>query len=217
MKLSTLPFYHTLTASGRSILEQHLKPLSCSKGQLIHGSGEDAYGMIYVEEGTLSVVLPSEDGREVSLFRLRKGEFCFLTASPSITGLSFDIMIEAESDAKLLGLPNSSLEHMMKKQDAFSAFVRESIAESFSRTVRLLEKILFCTFDQRLAIYLYEETLSTGSLTLHLTHEQIARHIGSAREVVSRALKRFSSLGIVSVSRGCIKILDKTALKRASR
>lgn len=214
MKISALPFYHSLTASGRSILEQNLKSFSCFKGQLVRGSGEEAYGMIYVEDGNLSVGLLSEDGREVSLLKLRKGNLCFLSASHTITGLSFDVTIEAESDARLLGLSSTSLELLIKNSPAFASFVRESIAKDFSATVKLLQSILFCTFDQRLASYLYEETLQTGSLTLYLTHEQIARHIGSAREVVSRTLKRFSTLGIVSVTRGCITVLDREALKK---
>lgn len=214
MKISALPFYHTLTASGRSILEQHLKSFSCSKGQLVQGGGEDAYGMVYVEDGNLSVVLLSEEGREVSLLQLRRGDICFLSASRTVTGLSFDVTIEAESDARLLVLPSTSLELMIRNSPSFATFVHDQISKDFSTTVRLLQSILFCTFDQRLASYLYEKTTNTGALTLNLTHEQIARHIGSAREVVSRALKRFSALGIVSVSRGSITVLDKEALKK---
>ena len=216
MKASSLPFYHILTSSGRSVLLQHLESFSALSGQPIRENGTEPYGMIYVEEGTLSVLLLSEDGREVSILQLRKGDYSFLSADRLITGLSFDVTMEAESDAKICVLPNASLELLIKNNPAFELFIRNSISKNFSDTVFLLQNILFRTIEQRLAIFLDTEVSAQGTASLSLTHEQIARHIGSAREVVSRALKCFSDQGIVSVSRGCVTVLNKEALKRIS-
>lgn len=213
MKPSILPFYNCLNDSGHSILGQHLKSFSCAKGQVVRGSGEEQYGMIAVEEGFLSVSLLSEEGREVTLFRLRKGDVCFLPSGNAKAGVSFDVTVEAENDTKLSTLPSASVRLLSDANPAFAAFVHESLMRNFSDTVKLLQNVLFCTFDQRLASFLYDEMKETSSNTLELTHEQIARHIGSAREVVSRTLKRFSEQGIVSVSRGCVTILDKERLK----
>lgn len=217
MKVSSLPFYPILTASGRSVLQQYLESFSALSGQPVRENGTEPYGMIYVEEGTLSVLLLSEDGREVSIRQLRKGDYSFLSASRLITGLSFDVTMEAESDSKICALSNASLELLLKNNPAFALFVRNSISENFSDTVNFLQNILFRTIEQRLAIFLYTEMSAQGTTSLSLTHEQIARHIGSAREVVSRTLKHFSLQGIVSVSRGCVTVLNKEALKRVSR
>ncbi len=77
-----------------------------------------------------------------------------------------------------------------------------------------MQQILFMSMDKRLAIFLSDESARLGSDTIKLTHGQIALYMGSAREVVSRMLKYFSSEGIVEVSRGGIKILDKKRLRK---
>lgn len=78
----------------------------------------------------------------------------------------------------------------------------------------VMQQILFMSMDRRLAIFLSDESARTGSETISLTHGQIARYMGSAREVVSRVLKYFAGEGIVEVSRGGIKIIDKKRLRK---
>jgi len=78
----------------------------------------------------------------------------------------------------------------------------------------VMQQILFMSTDKRLAVFLTDEAARTGSSTIGLTHEQIAKYIGSAREVVSRMLKYFSTEGIVEVSRKGIKITDKEKLRQ---
>ena len=78
----------------------------------------------------------------------------------------------------------------------------------------VMQQILFMSMDKRLAIFLHDESTRLGTDNLTLTHEQIAKYMGSAREVVSRMLKYFSAEGIVQVSRGGIKIIDRQKLKR---
>ena len=212
MKTSALPFYNLLSDSGRSVLEHNLKSLFCAKGQLVRENGGELYGMIYVEDGILSVSLLSEDGREVTLSRLRKGEYCFLPSEP-ISGINFDLNAEAESDVRISVLATSAMALLLEKDPSFYPYFHKSMMANFAKAVKLLQSVLFCTFDQRLASFLYREMRESGSTTLALTHEQIARHIGSAREVVSRTLKQFSARGIVSVSRGSITVLDKEKLK----
>lgn len=205
-----MPFYGTLSQSGRNILMQNLMPYSCERGQILHEAGDDSYGMIYVEEGSLCVSLQ----RGVTLFRLHKGDVCFLTASETISELTFDVTVEAETDAKIQSLPDECLTQLMKRNPAFLQYVYQSVAENFSSTVKLFQSILFDSFDRRLAMFLYEETVTARSSVLSVTHEQIAHHIGSAREVVTRALKRFSDEGIVSLGRGSLTVTDKTKLQK---
>lgn len=214
MRSSIFPFYHTLTPATRSILEDSVQAFDCPCGQPIRENGDEPYGMIYVREGTVAVLLLSEEGREVSILRLKKGDCCFLSANRLLTGISFDVAMEAESDAKLYALPNLSVELMALNSQMFASYVHKSVASDFSKTVQLLQSLLFHSLEERLAIFLYEETHEERTDTLYLTHEQIARHIGSAREVVSRALKRFAEKGILSVSRKTVTILNREALKR---
>jgi len=77
-----------------------------------------------------------------------------------------------------------------------------------------MEQVLFMSFDERLAVFLLDEVARSGSERLQLTHDEIAHHLGSAREVVSRMLKRFADDGLVSLSRGTVEVLNKTALRK---
>ena len=93
-------------------------------------------------------------------------------------------------------------------------FALEAAMTTFSDVMWVMQQILFMSFDRRLAIFLLDEASKTGSELIHLTHEQIAKDMGSAREVVSRMLKYFSTEGMVELSRGGVKLLDKQKLRR---
>jgi CRP/FNR family transcriptional regulator len=92
-------------------------------------------------------------------------------------------------------------------------FTLRVTAERFSEVMWAMEQILFMSFDRRLAIFLLDETAKTGADNVTMTHEQIARYVGSAREVVSRMLKYFAKEGLVAVHRGGVEILDKQKLR----
>ena len=87
----------------------------------------------------------------------------------------------------------------------------------FSNVMWIMQQILFMSLDKRLALYLLEESTVNNSDTIKATHDQIARHLGSAREVISRMLKYFTAEGIIQSARGEIKILDKSRLELLSK
>ncbi len=112
-------------------------------------------------------------------------------------------------------MPDSSaFSAVAENYPAVKIFALETAVSRFSDVMWVMQQILFMNFDRRLAIFLLDEMARTGDDTLHLTHEQIARNMGSAREVVSRMLKYFSSEGMTEVSRKGIKILNKQALQQ---
>ena len=212
MKISSLPFYGTLSDSGRNIVTQNLTSFSCDKGQIVREDGDGSYGMIYVEEGVLTVSLSGK----VTLFGLHKGDVCFLTASDSVKGLSFEVTVEAETDARIQVLSDTYLMLLMKRDPLFAQFVSRSVAENFSQTVEILHSVLFDSIEQRLSAFLLERLRESGSDCIYVTHEQIARHIGSAREVITRMLKRFAGDGVLQIGRGCLTITDPDKLKALS-
>jgi CRP/FNR family transcriptional regulator len=91
-------------------------------------------------------------------------------------------------------------------------FFSKIIADRFSKTMWVMEQVLFMKFDKRLALFLIDESENLGSDVINLTHEQIARYTSSAREVVSRMLKYFEKENIIKTSRGKIKIIDRNKL-----
>jgi CRP/FNR family transcriptional regulator len=92
-------------------------------------------------------------------------------------------------------------------------YMYKKAADRFSDVMWAMEQILFKSFDARLAIFLYDEMVNTKSNVIKLTHEQIAKYIGSAREVVSRMLKSFEKHDVLKLSRGTIEIIDKDKLR----
>ena len=103
---------------------------------------------------------------------------------------------------------------LMQENVYVRCYAYQMTAERFSDTMWTMQQILFMSADRRLAIFLTDELAKTGGADLRMTHDQIARYMGSAREVVSRLLKYFAGEGLVRLYRGGVTVLDKERLKQ---
>jgi CRP/FNR family transcriptional regulator len=137
-----------------------------------------------------------------------------LSASCVLEAITFDVFIDAEEDSECYVISGPAFAAVAKRSPVVKIFALETAVSRFSDVMWVLQQILFMSMDRRLAIFLSDESARIGSDTITLTHEQIARYMGSAREVVSRMLKYFANEGIVEVSRKGIKILDKKRLRK---
>ena len=209
------PFWDKLTPAQQDTLCSATHSFSYTKGENVHGTGS-CTGVIVIETGCLRGYLLSEEGREVTLFRAYPGEVIILSAPCALKqeGISFDLMIDAEEDSSLLIVEGSSYARVSSENIYAETFTLRQTAARLSDAVWVMQQILFMSMDKRLAIFLLDETERTKSNTVTLTHEQIARYIGSAREVVSRTLKYFAAEGIVEPMRGGVKIKDRTKLEK---
>lgn len=185
-----------------------------AKGTCIHSGDNDCKGMLIVKKGTLRTYMLSENGREITLFRQNEGDVCILSASCVLAAITFDVHIDAEEDSEVLLVALSFFQDLIERNIYVECFAYKLIADRFSDVMWTIQQILFMSMDKRLAVFLWDELSKTDDDTVHLTHEQIARDIGSAREVVSRMLKYFSSESIVELSRGGIKVLDRKKLRK---
>ena len=150
----------------------------------------------------------------MTLYRLFPGDICILSASCVLEAITFDVFIDAEEDTDVL-LINSAVFHQIAEQNIYvKCFGYELATTRFSDVMWAMQQILFMGADKRLAIFLSDEIAKTGSDRIKMTHEQIARYMGTAREVVSRMLKYFAGEGIVALSRGEIRIVDKEKLHK---
>lgn len=207
------PFWNDLDDKAKQTMCQQSALFSYPKGAAIH-DGQECTGVILVKSGCLRVYLLSETGKEVTLYRLNPGDICMLSASCVLQSITFDVFVDAEEDSECLVIASSAFSAVAENYPAVKIFALETAVSRFSDVMWVMQQILFMNFDRRLAIFLLDEMARTGDDTLHLTHEQIARNMGSAREVVSRMLKYFSSEGMTEVSRKGIKILNKQALQQ---
>ncbi len=207
------PFWDTLTRDEQQIICRNTVKKIFSKGENIHGGQGECTGVIVVKQGTLRTYLLSEEGKEITLYRLFSGEFCMLSASCVLNTIEFDVLVDAEEDSECYIINGNAFSQLSENNLLVKNFALETAVSRFSDVMWVMQQILFMSFDRRLAIFLWDEMVKTNSTRIHLTHEQIARYTGSAREVVTRMLKYFAAEQIVSLFRGGIEILDKNRLK----
>ena len=187
--------------------------ISFKKGMNIH-DGNECTGIILINTGTLRVYIISDEGKEITLYRLFPGDICILSASCVLDEITFDVFIDAEEDSECVVIGGCAYENLSNRMPEAKIFALETALQRFSDVVWVMQQILFMSMDKRLAIFLLDEASKTGADTIKLTHEQIAKYIGSAREVISRMLKYFASEGLVEFSRSDgIKVLDKKRLR----
>ncbi len=209
-----LPFWGDLTEEEKALLCSNTKQAKYSKGSYIHNGKDDCIGVLLVTTGHIRTFTLSEDGRDITLYRLFGDDICILSASCAIDAITFDVIIEAEEDTELLLINASTFNHLQKNNVYAENFAYKLATTRFSDVMWTMEQILFMGIDKRLAIFLWDEMSKTKNNEIHMTHEQIARLMGSAREVISRMLKYFTSEGIVDVARGNIRVIDKVKLRK---
>lgn len=203
------PFWNKLSQKEKALLINNSEILKYNKNEIIHDSTE-CTGVLLVIKGQLRVYILSEEGKEITLYRLNEHEICILSASCILKNITFSIYVDAITDAEILKISASTFKEIKNKNIAVESFTTDIINKSFSETMWAMEQILFMSFDKRLARYLFEQ----NSNIINTTHEDIAKDVNSAREVVSRMLKYFQNEGIISLSRGSITILNRDKLKK---
>ena len=206
-------FWEHLSQKEKERLVNGTSVVSYKKGTLVHGGNEDCIGIFLVRSGQFRTYLMSEDGREITLYRLYGGDVCILSASCVLEAITFDVYIDAEEDTEALLIDASVFRMLAEKNIYVQNFGYRITTGNFSDVMWAMQQILFMGADKRLAIFLIDETSKNGTDTVKMTHEQIARLMGSAREVVSRMLKYFEEENMVTLSRGEVRISDRKKLR----
>ncbi len=210
---SAFPFWDELSQWDKDTFLHSSQTVKFERGANVHDGGE-CTGVILIKSGSLRLYLLSDEGKEVTLYRLFPGEMCILSASCVLDTITFDVFIDAEEDSECVVVGGCAYESVWQRSDAVKIFTYETALSRFSDIMWIMQQILFMSMDKRLAIFLLDEISKTGGDSIRLTHEQIAKYMGSAREVVTRMLKYFVSEGLISASRSeGIKILDKKRLR----
>ena len=182
------------------------------KNTVLRGGEEECLGLLLVCSGQLRAYILSEDGREVTIYRLFERDICLFSASCMMNSIQFDITIEAEKDSEIRIISPQVYAKVMEESAPLANYTNQIMASRFSEVMWLVERIMWQSFDRRLAEFLLEESRIEETGELRITHEKIASHLGTAREVVTRMLRYFKSEGLVELSRGVVEILDEDGL-----
>ena len=206
------PIWDKLTARQQELILSVSDFQQVKSGTVLHDGGADCIGMLLVRSGQLRAYLLSEEGREVTICRFFEMDICLFSASCVMPNMQFDIFVEAEKDSEIWIIPACLYQNLMDESVAIAKYSHDLITGHFSDVMWLMEQIMWKSFDKRLAAFLLEESTLEGTTALHLTHEKIANHMGTAREVVTRMLRYFQTEGMVKLTRGGIEILDEEKL-----
>ena len=212
---SYFPVWEKLTPAQQERLKGSAAIRTVKKGSALHSS-MDCTGLLLIRQGQLRAYILSDEGREITLYRLFDRDICLFSASCMMRSIQFEMMIEAEKDTELWIVPADIYQNVMQESAPVSNFTNEIMAARFSEVMWLMEQIMWKSFDKRLAAFLLEESALEGDNTLKLTHEIIANHLGTAREVVTRMLRYFQSEGMVKLARGTVEICEERRLQELS-
>ena len=207
-----LPIWDKLTPQQKDMIAGVIEYRTVKKGTHIHDSSAECLGLVMVRSGQLRAYILSEDGREITISRLFEYDVSLLSASCVMPDMQFNVMIEAEKDTEFWSIPACLFRNLVDESLAVSNYSRSLLSSNFSELMWLMEQIMWRSFDKRLAAFLLEEAAIEGTPLLKITHEKIASHMGTAREVVTRMLRYFQGEGMVKLTRGAIEITDQKKL-----
>ena len=205
--------WNKLTASQQALVNASLIYRKEPKGTILHNGSADCAGLFLIKSGQLRAYILSEEGREITIYRLFDWDICLFSASCVLNSVQFEIIIEAEKDSEFWVIPPMVFKKLMDESAPMANYVNSIMGSRLSEVMWLMEQIMWKSLDKRLASFLLEEASIEGTNALKLTHETIANHLGTHREVVTRMLRYFQSEGMVQLSRGTVTITDEDKLE----
>ena len=208
------PIWDKLTPDQQERIRSVSDYKKVEKGTILHDGSPDCLGMLLVRSGQLRAYILSDEGREVTICRFFEMDLCLFSASCVMPNMQFNIFIEAEKDSEIWIIPACLYKNLMDESLVIANYSHDLITNHFSDVMWLMEQIMWKSFDKRLAGFLLEESAVEDTDSLRITHEKIANHMGTAREVVTRMLRYFQSEGMVRLTRGTVDILDTKRLQQ---
>jgi CRP/FNR family transcriptional regulator len=199
-----------LEDSAKDLILRQMKPFALKAGQYVFREGDAASNYLMVKSGSIKVLVATEQGREIVLYRVEPGQTCVLTTSCLLSGSEYEAEAVAESDSEAIILPKSAFEELMATSARFRQFVFSSYGERLHTLIGLVQEIMLKHVDRRLARHLLH-LARDGAVSA--THQALAQDLNTAREVVTRLLSDFSEKGWVELSRARVMLKDEQALR----
>lgn len=199
------PFWQDIKQNDRAKIILSSRILSLKKNSIFFNSYE-LEGLLFLKSGKLRFFLSSLDSRELPLYYLNKMEIEFFeNFSNNSETIASDIAFIAEENSEILLIPHSVLELFRNKYSIMEKFLHNLTKEKFSKSILSLQNILLIPLKDRLLNFLY----SLNKTEVFLTHEEIAKNLGSSREVISRNLKILEKENFLKINRKKLIILNR--------
>ena len=199
------PFWFEINQNDRAKIILSSRVLSLKKNAIFFNS-HDLDGLLFLKSGKLRFFLSSLDSRELPLYYLNNMEVEFFENFNDKTVTTIlDIAFTVEKNSEILLIPYSVLNLFRNKYSIMEKFLHNLTREKFSKSLLSLQDILLIPLKDRLLKFLY----SLNKTEIFLTHEEIAKNLGSSREVISRNLKVLEKENFLKINRKKIIILDR--------
>ena len=197
-------FFDHIPRRYQKMLLKYAKPMTIPAGMTLFTQGDICETILFVVSGRVRVYRHHESGQSLTLYYLETGEQCnvnFTSANNSAPAVG-----TAETETEVVGfdVPVEYIVKLFKKDSVYQQFVFDLYTKRMEHMAEMIEDIRFTKLDDRVLAWLRDQE----SKTIEMTHETIAMHHGTSREVISRLLKRFEKEGLVKLSRGSIEVLD---------
>ena len=210
--LSIFPELLQLEGHARELLAKHARIVEAPIGTVGYREGDSCGVYVLRLAGQSRVYKMSASGREILLYRVNAGETCVITTTCLLGNSDYPASTVVEEAIRDVIVPAKAFNQLMIDSKVFRTFVMTNYGALISDLIVLLDEVAFHSLDARLA----KTLLDAGSDSISRTHQQIADELGTAREVVSRQLKRFEQKNWVALGRGQVDIKDRTQLQKIS-
>lgn len=201
--LSQLGFEEPLI--GEILIRGRSKKVSA--GQVIISPGSRPHEIPMVVRGTLKILRQDQDGNEILLYYLQGGETCAMSITCCLESKKSEISAVAEEEGVIWLIPVNALDEWIRNYLSFRKFIFASYQSRFDEMLSAIDSMVFMRMDERLYKYLLDKKQSSGSYTIHKTHQEIARELNTSRVVVSRLLKKLENEGRIEQHRNKIEVL----------
>lgn len=203
------PFLKKIDEASLMEIQRHINCREFLAGEMLINGNQACWGFSFIMSGKLRVYRLNEEGREVTLYRLGRGDSCFMTVICALAKSQTYAYVEVEEDCELAIIPMPIFEKFLMNEPVYLQFLFENLYQKFTSVVTTLEQVTFSSVEERVLGFLVKNShRKSGRVTFYKTHEQIAFDIGTSREVVSRTLKALERKGLICLERGKIVVLE---------
>jgi CRP/FNR family transcriptional regulator len=217
-RLAAFPFFGEMSVAGKEKLLQSLQVMQLEKSLELLEEGALCQALLLVETGSVRVYKMSPAGREITLYHVEPGESCVLGTSCVVNDLKYPAHAVCAQNADALAVPATVFRQLYDSEASVRAFVMDLFSRRLADLMLLVEEVAFRRMDERLAVFLLEQGVVAPGLhkPIEMSHGEIASHLGTAREVVSRVLQQFVDDGLVSLERKKVAIVNVEELRARS-
>lgn len=210
------PFLRSVSQKGLERISSAARIAGFPRGARVVREGQPVANMLLVDKGAIRVFKSIPEGRQITLYRVLPSDGCILMTYSILNDAPFPASATAEVDTQAWMIPGQLVRDLFADEPAFRTFANELVMKTIAPLIMMIDQIAFHKMDRRLASFLLSasETQPGAFKPVTMTHEQIAGHLGTVREVVSRCVSSFETDSLIEVSRRSIRILDAEGLRK---